>query len=212
MSKRRTGRSQKLLDDFANRGTVRGSRSVLEAAREGPVYLEDDPPQHRSLARVSLVLVVAVVFVGAAVVLLSRDSDNGSDIASGTATPTTVSQEVLDAATERLMEQRTAGWIPVAPQPALEGITVPPVVWMRAGDGIAPPEYDATEGRVPVYDEMDGVVIGYDYQRLGFVPLEIADSGEFDAKQARIDKYGCDVVLDSNCRLQRAEERLQPGE
>jgi hypothetical protein len=141
------------------------------------------------------------------VAVFSSGDGDGADTATRPETSTTVSREVLDQATERLEEQRAAGWIPVSPDPVIEGVEVPSIVWMRAGDSVAPLEFDPQQLRVPVYDEMDGVVIGYDYQRLGYVPLAVADSGEFDAARARIDKYGCDLLLDANCRSQVIEDR-----
>lgn len=202
------------LERYAERGTRRGPDAVLDAATgtDSPYVGPEPGPRQRnrwvapSLAVAAIAVLVIVVFAAQ----FGGDGDN-ADSAASPNTSTSVSQEVLDEATERLMEQRSAGWIPVAPDAGVPGIEMPSVVWVRAGDGVAPPEYDPVNYRVPVYDEMDGLVIGYDYQKLGFVPLDIADSGHFDAAQARIDKHGCDLLADVGCRQRLAEERSREG-
>ena len=105
-------------------------------------------------------------------------------------------QQRITDARERLAAAGAPGWSPYGgtllfPDYASEypDIDFGLIGWVTAG---------GTSGeRRPIYDTPEGDVIGYHYQHLGFVPLAEADT--FDATAARIDKYGCDPIEDSDC-------------
>jgi len=57
--------------------------------------------------------------------------------------------------------------------------------------------------RTPVYDAPNGTVIGFNYNDLGWVSLERSQG--FDAAKARVEKNGCDPVLDEVCNQRLAQ-------
>ena len=57
--------------------------------------------------------------------------------------------------------------------------------------------------RTPVYDAPNGTVVGFNYNSLGWVSLERSQG--FDAAKARVEKNGCDPVLDEVCNQRLAQ-------
>ena len=57
------------------------------------------------------------------------------------------------------------------------------------------------EGKVATYDAPDGEgdVIGYTYEHLGFVPLEIYEDPSFDAEAAVREVRGCLPDVEEGC-------------
>ena len=93
---------------------------------------------------------------------------------------------------EAIEAQQATGWVPYLGDDALHPERLMDRIgWIRWGGGVVQP------GKVEVYDEPDGTVIGYAYNLLGFVPVE-AD-GSFDAHAERIRRHGCDTVVEPAC-------------
>jgi hypothetical protein len=71
----------------------------------------------------------------------------------------------------------------------------PEEAWIRSGP---------TSDTVPseVYDAPEGNLVGYDYEKLGFVSVATAESPVFDPVGLRLAIYGCDPVLDIACSFQ----------
>lgn len=73
--------------------------------------------------------------------------------------------------------------------------------WIRLENVLEDPAgYLAAGGGRPVYDAVDGDVIGYSYIYLGFFDKDVAESPSFDARQLRLERYGCDPLLDETCK------------
>lgn len=191
---------------LARRGEVRGADEVLRSASM------DVPDVYPTVSTTGRRPMGVVMSVGAAVLViiallggiwLTRGPSSDSEVAAsppatvGAAEPT---PEELEQANEQLEADIAAGWVPFEPTPWRDDVEVPDRAWVRISDDIVAPGFDPIEQRIPVYDAVDGVVIGYDYLDLGYVPKELADSAAFDSVQARIEKHGCDVRLDAACR------------
>lgn len=161
-------------------------------------------PRHRRWGVIVASVGAAVLFIAAALVAL-RGTGARSTTAGSLAVPdarqagTPLSAEEGDAL---LQQQMAAGWVPYGGVSAVQGVEVPAGAWVKFE---ALPKSESVDGRIPVYDAPDGQVIGYAYSNLGFVPKEIAESGQFDAAQARIAKFGCDIKTDQECRSRLAE-------
>lgn len=73
--------------------------------------------------------------------------------------------------------------------------------WIRLENVLEDPAgYLASGGARPVYDAVEGDVIGYSYIYLGFFDKDVAESSGFDPHQLRLERYGCDPLLDKTCR------------
>jgi hypothetical protein len=97
------------------------------------------------------------------------------------------------AAYEVLLRQQAAGWVPFGGS-GYADYEVPDEAW------IAHPQIeDPVEHRFAVHDEPNGLIVGYAYPGLGYVPAGVADSPAFDAAARRIERYGCDAQEDRSC-------------
>jgi hypothetical protein len=110
----------------------------------------------------------------------------------------------MQAATERLARQLATGWVPYGGSPEIEGTSTPTGSWTRAGptEQVDCDHRPDARGiprllRCPVYDEPDGAVIGYRYNGLGYVPVELAET--FDHGRALLEQRGCDPFADPAC-------------
>lgn len=121
-------------------------------------------------------------------------------VAPAGSTPT---PEEVGAADKKLEEQLRSGWIPFGGAvPGVPGVRSPDSAWMRARGGIPSDSAEANAERVPIHDQPNGKVVGYLYRDLGYVPVEIADSGSFDSTDARVRKWGCDLRNDMQCKIE----------
>ncbi len=163
------------------------------------VVLEaSEPPASRTRLPfvVATALVALVVCLG--VSLAIRDEGQATtaiDTASGVGHPTEQAPPSVpdDPALDRLMAQIERGWIPYQGFVIGSGAEGPL--------GVAPAGYkgEAPDFRMAIYDAPDGNIIGYDYAGLGFLPVDVADAGTFDATAARIAMYGCDATVEVPC-------------
>lgn len=109
----------------------------------------------------------------------------------------------VDEAKAKLDQQMKSGWIPFSgAEVAVPGATSPNDAWVRSTIDDAA----RTEGRQPVYNSPNGNVVGYVYFNLGYVPQAVADSGQFDARAARIQKFGCDIS-EPTCNSEKGKAR-----
>lgn len=143
---------------------------------------------------------VAVMFSSAGradVVDGVTSSDSGSSARPSTTVEQMPTPEQLARADEELRQEFASGWVRYADVPATAGDVVPATAFVPTMP-IGNPYDGRPRDRREVYDAPNGRVIGFQYVQLGYVPVEKA--GAFDARAARVARYGCDVVLDEVCR------------
>ena len=89
------------------------------------------------------------------------------------------------------------GWIRMGPSAASPEYEVPRELWVAWVEGPG-----SVGGRLPLHSEPseDAPVVGYYYSGVGYVPADVADTGQFDADQARADRWPCDPRADLECR------------
>jgi len=181
------------------------SNSPLRTEAPGPEYITRvDSARRRKRSRPALVAVVAatVAIAGLGVVAAVGSSEQPASEVTVAAPPSQTgadraqpTPEEIEAANRRLDEQIASGWLPYSGASAIEGkSSAPEGSWWPAG---AIPSGD--DGRIPIFDEPDGEVIGYYFSNLGFIALDDLDG--FDARAERIKTYGCDT-LESECAEQ----------
>lgn len=124
---------------------------------------------------------------------------------SSVGTSATTTPPGSDLAAAAIEQQIATGWVPYSARDALGpedgGDSVKG--YLKWGEPVVEP------GKAKVYDRPNGVVVGYAYSQLGFVPLE-QDAG-FNAAALRAQRLGCDPVTDSTCAQRRAETARSPG-
>lgn len=160
-----------------------------------------DVARRRKRSRTGLVAVAAatVAIAGLGIVAVAQSSEQPAAEVSVAAPPAQISveqaqptQEEIEAANRRLDEQIASGWLPYSGVSAIKGKpNAPEGSWWPAD---AVPAGD--DGRIPIYNNPDGDVIGYYFSNLGFVALDDLDG--FDARTERIQTFGCDT-LESTC-------------
>ena len=160
---------------------------TIDCDQVGGSHQRLERPSRRLFSVLLLGVFIAIV-VGTVALIASRGGDRS-------ASQVAAAGDVVDPATAaRIAAGPQEGWMPFTSEPGIAGIEVP-AGWVRLNksdmlsgpDGGEPP-------RVAVFDRPDGVLLGYVYPSLGYVPKEIADSPGFSVSQARIDKYGCDIT------------------
>lgn len=115
---------------------------------------------------------------------------------SGPAGSAAPSADVLRAAQAELEANVASGWVPMDEKHPYAG--EPVQGWVPIGSDASSllPAYQKVEGRLPVFAQKGGGrVLGYLYQYIGFVPVDLADGGTFDAHAVRSERVGCDPVL-----------------
>lgn len=176
----------------------------------------DDPDARRLTRRVVTIAAVVVLVLVTATVLASRGkapdstvvaSQEGSrEAADGDDSPDALTRAESDALWDEAMELHEQGWDRYGVHPIIDGTPVPDVAFVEAQWEFPEPEF-----RAPVYDAPDGNQIGWHYSHLGFLTLEQAADGIFDAATARVEKYGCDIQLDIDCRQGVIADAESPG-
>lgn len=187
------------------------NKTLLDEAPIAPDYVGAPPsktPSYRKLLVVAILVISAVVVVAA--LALSRRSGEGTTTAAAPpAVPDAQAAGKPLTAAEGdalLKQQMAAGWVPYGAAPAMDGVTVPNPAWVRY-EAHPDPKNASPEGKLAVYDAPNGNLVGYNYSNLGYVPKGVADNGQFDATQARIAKFGCDIKNDQECMRRKAEEQ-----
>jgi hypothetical protein len=111
-------------------------------------------------------------------------------------TPNTLSKTDQATIPDVIQRQIASGWQPYAGDdvlhPAAPGASKPQG-YLKMSDSASTP------GKLPVYDNPNGKVIGFAYSQLGFVSL--ADDAAFDAHAERTSRFGCDQFVDNTCRI-----------
>jgi hypothetical protein len=188
--------------------------SVLEhAENEPPDYVS--PRTQRDRERNLLPGVIALIVIGALVVLLSR-SGTGSTTTTPAGSPQAAPSQSqptpseVAAADAKLKEQMANGWVPFGGASGVNGATVPSSAWVK-WDPHPDPRSLPADGRVAVYDAPNGNIVGYNFPALGYVPKATVDSGRFDPAQARIAKFGCDPKADDACRERLSRQVANGG-
>lgn len=127
----------------------------------------------------------------------------------------TTTSPAADADLSALSAPRTTvsvpGWKPYTDVLASD-LDTTVTVYVRAD---APSSFPAAPGQpeVPVYDEPDGTLIGYYYPWVGIVGNETLASGQFDATKARIRRWGCDPLDQSDMtRLKKCLDSMTLGD
>ena len=127
---------------------------------------------------------------------------------SSVGTSATTTPPGSDLAAAAIEQQIASGWVRYSAREALSPEDGGDLVdgYLKWGEPVVEP------GKAKVYDRPNGVVVGYAYSQLGFVPLD-QDAG-FDAAALRAQRFGCDPFTDSTCAQRRRETAglPQPGE
>lgn len=145
-------------------------------------------------SRVIAVAVSAVTLAGfgAALVAIVRSPSTVS-----TVSPTSTTVDI--ALERRLIAESAANlesgaWVPYHGSPGVPGVVVP-YGWAKPGPGMDGIRRSAQDG-IPIYDRPDGVVVGYEFASLGYVPRSVAEEPSFDPHAARVSRFGCDPTRD----------------
>ncbi|MCA9562502.1 MAG: hypothetical protein KC561_03390 [Myxococcales bacterium] len=189
----------RLRRPFENSGCL--TLEEVESRAAGPtatvdVYAQDVEPRGRrqwgaTFATAGLAACLALVCV--ALVKTSIGEDEPAGVATSETTP---SIEAVDRSAEALA-WLADGWAPSDIRPQIPGVEMPDEAWISFEPG-NPNPYDA-EGRAPTYDAREGNLIGYTYEHLGFVPLELAVDPTFDAAAMEQSIWGCVPDVDEDC-------------
>jgi hypothetical protein len=140
-----------------------------------------------------MLVVLGSITVAGVVAANARDEDEATSVANSGDARSELSEEEqrVEDAWDRTVERlKNGGWVRYDLHPAVPIESVPNEAWVRLDPLGTPPE-DAETLRTPVYDAPDGELIGYHYPRVGFVPPEVANSGDFDPRAAEEERWGC---------------------
>lgn len=146
----------------------------------------------RSVKVVGLI-VAFLAIAGLAVMKTTSAGAADGSVPAGSAAP---SADVLRAAQAELEANVASGWVPMDEKHPYAG--EPVQGWVPIGADVSSllPAYQKVEGRLPVFAQKGGgQVLGYLYQYIGFVPVDLADGGTFDAHAVRSERVGCDPIL-----------------
>ncbi len=125
--------------------------------------------------------------------------------ASATA-PSTEDAAKARSADERLQQQFADGWVPYEPSVLLGGSAAPAAAWVHVEADGRP--IVGADGAIEVRDHPDGDVVGYAVPGAGYVDLAHAGQMSDVAAEARIERYGCDHVVDEHCDDRLAAEAV----
>lgn len=137
-----------------------------------------------------------VAFLAIAGLAVMKTTSAGAADGSGPAGSAAPSADVLRAAQAELEANVASGWVPMDEKHPYAG--EPVQGWVPIGSDVSSllPAYQKVEGRLPVFAQKGGgQVLGYLYQYIGFVPVDLADGGTFDAHAVRSERVGCDPIL-----------------
>ncbi len=200
-------------------GAVRPTqRSETFGASDGALSAEASGRRHWWLVGLAGLVLVA----GAAVVLgvTRRDSSDESTAAAEAPTTTALdptwqpgpcppprsrddmtSEEQLESSRrsrEAMSEARRTGWAQFRGERGDGSGWF--CGWIRYPPPFDPAEMARSGGKEPVYDAIDGAIIGYSFAALGvFTPEEVAAPG-FDPAVLRVARHGCDPIGNPSCR------------
>jgi len=164
-------------------------------SRENP---ETGESRHssNSVARGVKVAGLMVAFLAIAGLAVMKTTSAGATDGSGPAVSDVPSADVLRAVQAELEANVASGWVPMDEKHPYAGEPVQGWVPMGSDSSSLLAAYQKVEGRLPVFAQKGGgSVIGYLYQYIGFVPVDLADGGTFDAHAVRSERVGCDPIL-----------------
>lgn len=143
-----------------------------------------------------LLAVAALVICALAGLAIMKTNSAGASDGSGPLVSDAPSADVLRAAQADLEANIASGWVPMDEKHPYAGEPVQGWVPMGADTSSLLAAYQKVEGRLPVFAQKGGgQVLGYLYQYIGFVPVDLADGGTFDAHTVRSQRVGCDPIL-----------------
>ena len=159
---------------------------------------DEGVPQRGARWTVTLAVAAVAMFVMVGIGALALTRASTADAADGStpigSDPPTA--EELRIAEIEFQENMASGWMPYEDDAPFAGSSVKGWMPIFADGSQLLAMYQKVEGRLPVFSERGGgELLGYSYQYLGYVSVDIADGGSFDAHAERMARIGCDPIL-----------------
>jgi hypothetical protein len=177
-------------------------------AQDSPVEVTLEPPSPKRRSRVAwLVAAVAAAGFCAVVWVATVRNEPGPVSADAGSAPGAVAPGPAIQPPDTSEQTVGAGWVRYGGAPAQPSGSTPQDAWIERptlGSSTLAALRDGAE-RLEVRDQPGGgSIVGYDYVGLGFVSL--AEAPGFDARAARVSRYGCDFLLDPVCAATLTEQ------
>lgn len=173
------------------------------------------PRTNSARGRKLVIGLIALAVVALAIVWLAGSGSSSTSTTSDVSPQAAPAQSQpspseVAAADAKLKEQMANGWVPFGGAASIDGSTVPNPAWVK-WDAHPYPKSVPADGRMAVYDQPNGNIVGHGYPALGYVSKATVESGKFNPGQARIAKYGCDPKADDACREKLSQQVANGG-
>ena len=155
-----------------------------------------DPRRARWIVTLTLAAVAMFAMAGIGTIALTRASaaDAAGESAPIGSDPPTAEQ--LRIAEIEFQENMASGWMPYEDDAPFAGSPVKGWMPIFSDSSQLLAMYQKVEGRLPIHSERGGgQLLGYSYQYLGYVSVDVADGGSFDGHAERVKRIGCDPIL-----------------